>query len=126
VLIVGDECDARELTCEVLEARGALAAVAPSAPEALHLLAGQPYDLVIADTELPDRDRFALIRAVRSLPARTFNREVPAIALTADTGSGDRDALLAAGFTALLVKPVDPERLIAAVSAAIGDADVRA
>jgi CheY-like chemotaxis protein len=116
-LIVDDEPDARELTQYVLESGGATATMAASAGEALHRLANEPFDVLIADIGMPDQDGAALIRALRSLPGGSLNRDTPALALTAYTSIKERDEALAAGFNSHLGKPVDPEQLIAAITA---------
>ena len=54
---------------------------------------------------------------IRSLPAAEGGA-IPAIAVTAYATLRDRDDALAAGFNDHLGKPIDPERLIAAVAAA--------
>ena len=115
-LVVDDDADATELSRYVLESRGASVVTSDSAGEALHLLAGARYDILIADIGLPDQDGLALIRAVRNLPAHAPNRDIPAITLTAFGGLHERDEALAAGFTAHLAKPIDPDRLIQIVS----------
>jgi CheY-like chemotaxis protein len=112
---VDDEADARELSRYVLEARGAHVVVTASSGEALHLLSADEYDVLIADLGMPEQDGLALIRAIRSLPDRSRNRNIVAIALTAYTGIHDREEALAAGFNCHLGKPVDPELLISTV-----------
>jgi CheY-like chemotaxis protein len=97
-LVVDDEADARELSRYVLERRGAIVAAAGSCGEALHLLSTSDYDVLVADIGMPGQDGIALIRAVRGLPASSPNREIQAIALTAYTGSRERQEALAAGF----------------------------
>jgi CheY-like chemotaxis protein len=116
-LVVDDEADATELTRYLLEGRGATVVTSGSAGEALHLLAENGFDILIADIGMPEQDGLSLIRAVRALPERSLNREVPAIALTAYAGVRERDEALAAGFSAHLGKPVDSEQLVLAVSA---------
>jgi signal transduction histidine kinase/CheY-like chemotaxis protein len=116
-LIVDGEEDARALSRYALDSRGALVVVTPSAGEALHLLSANEYDILIADIGMPEEDGLALIRAVRSLPVHSPNRDIRAIAVTACTGVRERDEALAAGFNFHLVKPVDTERLIAIVAA---------
>jgi CheY-like chemotaxis protein len=115
-LVVDDDADATELSRYVLESRGASVVTSGSAGEALDLLAGGRYDILIADIGMPDQDGLALIRAVRNLPAHAPNRDIPAITLTAFGGLRERDEALAAGFTAHLAKPIDPDRLIHIVS----------
>ncbi len=100
----------------MLESRGASVVTSGSAGEALHLLAGGRFDILIADIGMPDQDGLALIRSVRNLPAHAPNRNIPAITLTAFGGLRERDEALTAGFTAHLAKPIDPDRLIHIVS----------
>jgi signal transduction histidine kinase/ActR/RegA family two-component response regulator len=121
-LVVDDEADARELTRYILESHGALVGVAGSAGEALLLLADEPYDVLIADIGMPEQDGLALIRALRGMPERSPNRGIPAIALTAYTAVRERDEAFAAGFTAHVGKPVDPDQLVVAVSTHTGRA----
>ena len=116
-LVVDDESDARELTRYVLEARGALVVTSESAGEAMHLLTETGFDILVADIGMPERDGLSLIRALRGLPEHSHNRGIPAIAVTAYAGVRERDEALAAGFTAHLGKPVDPDQLALAVSA---------
>ena len=115
-LVVDDDPDATELTRYLLESRGALVVTCGSAGEALHLLSTDRYDVLVADIGMPEQDGMALVRALRSLPLGAANRDIAAIALTAYSGARERDEALAAGFTAHLGKPVDPEQLVALVS----------
>ena len=116
-LVVDDESDARELTRYVLEVRGASVVTSGSAGEALHLLAENAFDILVADIGMPEQDGLSLIRTVRSLSAQAPNRAIPAIAVTAYAGVRERDEALAAGFTAHLGKPVNPDQLTLAISA---------
>jgi CheY-like chemotaxis protein/anti-sigma regulatory factor (Ser/Thr protein kinase) len=116
-LLVDDEEDARELVRYVLETRGAHVTVASTANEALHLIARETFDVVVADLGMPGQDGFALIRAIRGLP-ESRGSQLPAIAVTAYAGLRDRDRALDAGFNRHLAKPVDAEQLIEAVAAA--------
>jgi PAS domain S-box-containing protein len=115
-LVVDDDADATELTRYLLESRGAFVVTCGSAGEALRLLANDIYDILVADIGMPEQDGMALVRALRSLPPGAPNRDIRAIALTAYSAPRERDEALAAGFTAHLGKPVDPEQLIDVVS----------
>jgi CheY-like chemotaxis protein len=66
---------------------------------------------------MPGEDGYALIRTIRARPAQE-GRDVSAIAFTAYARAEDRERALAAGFDDHLTKPVDPTKLIAAVSRA--------
>jgi PAS domain S-box-containing protein len=116
VLVVDDEADTREVLRVLLEVQGAGVTVASSAGEALDLLRQQPTDVLLADIGMPEQDGYALIEAVRALP--TPEAMIPAIAVTAYVSSRDRTQAFKAGYGWHLAKPVDPQQLVAVVSAA--------
>jgi CheY-like chemotaxis protein len=118
VLIVDDEPDTRELMRYVLGARGAEVFAAASVSAARDLLGQRHFDVLIADIGMPDEDGYSLIRSIRALPSD--RRALPAIAVTASVGVGERDHAIEAGFDAHLGRPLDPDQLIAAVAAATG------
>jgi signal transduction histidine kinase/DNA-binding response OmpR family regulator len=80
--------------------------------------AGNPYDLVLMDVQMPGMDGLEAARRIRAAEAQTGGRPVRMLALTANALSDDREACLAAGMDGLLVKPLDRERLCEALAAA--------
>jgi CheY-like chemotaxis protein len=116
VLIVDDEPDTRDVLRVMLEVQGAGVTVASSAGEALDLLRRQPTDVLLADIGMPEQDGYALIEAVRALP--TPEAVIPAVAVTAYVSSRDRVRAFKAGYGWHVAKPVDPDQLVAVVSAA--------
>jgi len=80
--------------------------------------AGQPYDLVLMDVQMPGMDGLEAARRIRATEAAAGERPVRMLALTANAQSEDREACLAAGMDGLLVKPLDRERLCEAIAAA--------
>ena len=111
VLIVDDEPDARELLTTLLEQYGAQVKAAGSAVEALDYLSRSRVDLVVSDIAMPDIDGYEFMRQLRKLE---LNRGdcIPAIALTAYAGEGDRILALEAGFQVHLPKPFNSNELI--------------
>jgi len=73
--------------------------------------AGSPYDLVLMDVQMPVMDGLEAARRIRSLEAEAGDKPTPMLALTANAYAEDREACLAAGMDALLVKPLNRERL---------------
>ncbi|WP_299761811.1 ATP-binding protein [Ramlibacter sp.] len=117
VLVVDDDPDGRELACRILQEHGAQVLAAASASEALQLVRSQRPQVMVSDIGMPDVDGFGLLRMVRALgPAG--GGDLRAIALTAFTRNEDRQHVLESGFGAHLVKPMEPQRLLAAVQRA--------
>ncbi|BAY90590.1 MULTISPECIES: PAS domain-containing hybrid sensor histidine kinase/response regulator [unclassified Tolypothrix] len=116
VIVVDDEADSLELVKVVLEEEGAFVEVVSSASNALPVLAQASFDLLISDIGMPEMDGYNFIRQIRALPPR-FNRDIPAIALTAYAGEENQRKILAAGFQAHLAKPIEPQNLLDAIAA---------
>jgi signal transduction histidine kinase/CheY-like chemotaxis protein len=114
VLVVDDDADARGLLRMLLEGVGARVEAAGSADEAMASMAHAAPDVLVSDVGMPGKDGYALIREVRG--ARAFD-SVAAIAITGLGRPQDRIDLLRAGFQAHVVKPVEPDELIALIHA---------
>ncbi|MNT63669.1 Signal transduction histidine-protein kinase BarA [compost metagenome] len=81
---------------------------ADNGAEALEVLRREPVDAVLLDCQMPVLDGFATCRALRILPGCA---ELPVLAITAHSHSGDRERCLAAGMSDYLAKPVKFEAL---------------
>jgi CheY-like chemotaxis protein len=75
---------------------------------------GRPFDLVLMDVHMPGVDGLEATRRIRA--AETEGAHTPIIALTANAFSEDREACLAAGMDAFLVKPLERDGLAAAIA----------
>jgi signal transduction histidine kinase/CheY-like chemotaxis protein len=84
--------------------------------------AGTPYDRVLMDQHMPGIDGIEATRRMRAIEAEDDLPRTPILALTANASAEDRDACLAAGMDGFLVKPLDRERLTAALAAGTGAA----
>lgn len=118
VVVVDDEADSLQLVKVVLEQEGTVVRAVSSATEALRVLTQDQFDLLISDIGMPEMDGYTFIRQVRVLLPQ-FNRDIPAIALTAYAGEMNRRPILAAGFQAHLEKPIDPQHLLDAIATMI-------
>jgi CheY-like chemotaxis protein len=78
--------------------------------------AGTPYDLVLMDIQMPPLDGIETTRRIRSLEAGQPGRQTPILALTANTLVEDRYACFEAGMDGFLIKPLDREKLAAALA----------
>ncbi|BCL36350.1 ATP-binding protein [Nostoc sp. MS1] len=115
ILVVDNEPDSLEFIALALEQSGANVITANSAAEALQLFTQSQPTLLISDIGMPDEDGYMLMQQVRALPPEQGG-QVLAIALTAYAGYANYQQAIAAGFQHHLVKPVDPEVLIKAIT----------
>ena len=69
---------------------------------------GHPYDLILMDVRMPVMDGYQATRAIRSLPDDAY-RQVPIIALTADTVEEIKKHTESPLFTDVITKPFVPE-----------------
>jgi PAS domain S-box-containing protein len=117
VLVVDDDADNLDASSGVLTAAGARVAMASSVTEALARFNEDTFDVVLTDLAMPDRDGFALVRAIRQ-GEKTGEKKTPIIALTA-LSNFDQARTQTEGFDLRLVKPVSPPELVGAVASCV-------
>ena len=115
ILVVDDSADGRALTSLLLTQAGATVTAVESVQEALQRLDEERPDVLVSDIGLPDDDGYGLIRRIRQQEAERGGF-LPVVALTGYARAEDRDHVIAAGFQAHVVKPVDPAELMAAIA----------
>ena len=114
VLVVDDDDGVRDAVAEMLNRSGARVWVAESAAEAMRVVEEFQPDAVLCDIAMPGEDGYSFLKRLRALgPLR--GGDIPALALTALAGDGDRVRALAAGFQMHVTKPVDIDGLRQAV-----------
>lgn len=112
VLVVEDSPDTLLLLNVLFEKRGCRVLAAESAAEALDIATRETPDIIISDIGMPDMNGYELLSSLRRLPGMA---NVPALAISGYAMDEDRARALAAGFTAHIAKPVDPDELFALV-----------
>jgi CheY-like chemotaxis protein len=125
VWVVDDDPDAHEVVALTLKQAGAAVQSFGSGRQLVAALEGvlgtQPPEMLLVDLAMPDQDGYETLRRVRSLElAAGVDHPVPAIALTAFT-QVERERLRAAGFSDRVDKPVDADKLVAAIRVALKD-----
>ena len=118
VLVVDDDLDSLEFIKVLLEQEGMVVTTAVSAKQAINILAHNQFDVLVSDIGMPEVDGYELLRQIRRLPTQQ-EPLLKAIALTAYAGETNQKQALEAGYDFHLAKPVEPERLIAAISTLI-------
>jgi len=110
VLLVDDDRICREVGHELLSQQGVRVTTAASGTEALALLAGQGFDLVLMDLRMPG---LSGKETARQLASNRRGRRSPVVAMSADPLDRERAALAADGFDDVLDKPLEPSALAA-------------
>jgi PAS domain S-box-containing protein len=123
VLVVEDNEINALLARALLVKLGHMPTIAASGAAAIELwlaarAAGTSYDRVLMDLHMPGMDGLEATRRIRAIEADTGATRTPILALTANASAEDREACLGAGMDGFLVKPLDRERLTAALAAA--------
>jgi len=112
ILLVEDDVDLADAVCSYLRAKAFVVDVVGRLDDARSALLAAQYSAVLLDLHLEDGDGLSLMPAVRAL------REQPAvIVLTARDQVSDRIRGLDAGADDYLIKPYDPEELLARLRA---------
>ena len=109
ILVVDDHRKIREPLATLLRRAGFDVRVADGAQAMALVLRHEPIDLVLLDVMLPDGDGFALCRALRAAGGPAV------ILLTALGETRDRIAGLNLGADDYIVKPFEPDELVARI-----------
>lgn len=112
LLIVDDSTSMRQMVAFALTGGGYTVVEAEDGIVALEKAKAQRFDAVITDVNMPRMDGIELIRQLRALPNYKFT---PLLMLTTESGADKKNEGRAAGATGWLVKPFDPEQLLATV-----------
>lgn len=98
----------------LLQANGFSTVSAENGAQALELVRAAPTDLVISDILMPVMDGYALCKAMKADPQL---QEIPFIFYTATfTTSKDEELALSLGADRFLVKPMEPDKLMAIIT----------
>ncbi|HTN75286.1 MAG TPA: ATP-binding protein, partial [Pirellulaceae bacterium] len=123
ILLAEDGPDNQRLIAMMLRKAGAQVAVADhglKALEAIETLAtqGQAFDVILMDMQMPVMDGYTATATLRS---RGYTGIV--IALTAHAMQGDREKCLEAGCSHFATKPIDRQRLVKTIVAALHESE---
>ena len=120
VLVVDDIATNRLVAITYLRIMGATPSEVGSGEAALALLASAVPDVVLLDMLMPGLDGLTSFARIRALPGAAG--QVPVIAMTADATEGQRRRYLDAGLNGYVSKPLSPEALSTAITAALAPA----
>jgi len=106
VLMVEDNHVNQLVLNGMLRNYGCACTLAGNGEEALAILAGQDFDVVLMDMQMPVMDGLAATRELRRREAAEGRKRQLVIALTANALAGDREMCLEAGMDDYIAKPV--------------------
>jgi len=117
ILAVDDSASMRQMVAFTLKAAGHQVTEAADGQAALELAQNQKFDLVLSDVNMPRMDGISLARELRTLPDFKFT---PILMLTTEAGLDKKQEGKAAGATGWIVKPFNPEQLLATIKKVMG------
>jgi two-component system chemotaxis response regulator CheY len=112
-LIVDDSTSIRQMVSFVMKEAGFGVLEGGNGQEALQRVEGNRVELVITDLNMPVMDGITLIRQLRSNPVYKFT---PILMLTTESQEAKKQEGKAAGATGWIIKPFDPQKLLAVVA----------
>jgi DNA-binding NtrC family response regulator len=114
VLIIDDEAEIRESLQTLLEFEGYEVEAAADGAQGLAKLGDRPFDLVLLDLALPDRNGLELLPEIR-----TLDPQISVIMITAYGTVEDAVRAMQSGAVNFLQKPWDNEKLLADVRSVV-------
>ena len=109
VLVIEDQEQNLYLMKYMLEARGYRAVLARDGKEGIAAARVEAPDLILLDIQLPAMSGHDVARALQADPEL---RSIPVVAVTSYAMPGDREAVVEAGCTGYIEKPIDPDTFI--------------
>lgn len=119
LLLIDDDPNLILLVKDYLEFRGYDVMTAGNGREALSLLDELAPDMIICDVMMPEMDGYAFVEQIRQDPSKSW---IPILFLSAKGQSQDRVKGLTTGADVYMVKPFEPEELVAQVESSLKQA----
>ena len=116
ILIVEDNPMNRDMLSRRLTRSGYRVVLAEDGRQGIESAHTEGPDVILMDMSLPEIDGW---EATRRLKSDQLTRRIPVIALTAHAMSSDRQRCMEAGCDDYDTKPVDYQRLLTKISAAL-------
>ena len=116
ILAVDDSASMRQMVTHTLKNAGYDVIDAADGAQGLSKAKANQVNLVITDVNMPVMDGITLVKELRALPQYRFT---PILLLTTEAGADKKAEGKAAGATGWLVKPFNPEQMIATIKKVI-------
>ncbi len=113
ILTIDDSKTIRDMLMLTLADAGFDVLQAVDGQDGLEVLDKEQVDVVITDINMPRMDGYEVIRQMRS---NSMHKSTPILVLTTESELEKKNLARTAGATGWMVKPFDPERLIATIN----------
>jgi two-component system chemotaxis response regulator CheY len=113
ILAVDDSASMRQMVNFTLKGAGYQVVQATDGVEALEYARTNSVDLVLTDVNMPRMDGITLVRELRSLSTYKYT---PMLVLTTESSTEKKMQGKQAGATGWIVKPFNPEQLLATIA----------
>lgn len=117
ILIVDDSASMRQMVSFTLKGAGFNVDEAVDGMDALSKAKSKSFNIVVTDVNMPNMDGIALVKELRSLQNYRFT---PLLLLTTESATGKKQEGKAAGATGWMVKPFNPDQLLATIKKVMG------
>ncbi|MBN1390333.1 MAG: response regulator [Candidatus Thermoplasmatota archaeon] len=111
ILLVEDHIINQKLAVKLLEKRNHKVTVANNGKEAIEILKGTDFDLVLMDVQMPEMDGFEATKHIRDRSTDVKRHDIPIIAMTAHAMGGDKEKCLNMGMNGYISKPINASAL---------------
>jgi DNA-binding NarL/FixJ family response regulator len=119
LLLIDDDPNLILLVKDYLEFRGYEVVTTENGREALKILDREIPDLIICDVMMPEMDGYSFVKYVRENSRTNW---IPVLFLSAKGQSQDRVKGLNTGADVYMVKPFEPDELVAQIEASLNQA----
>lgn len=114
ILLAEDNIVNQKIAARMLEKKGWRVKGAENGKQVLEYLEQEPFDLILMDAQMPFLDGFETTRLIRESEKKN-GRHIPIVALTAHAMASDRQKCLDTGMDDYVSKPIDRQKLYAAI-----------
>lgn len=116
LLLIDDDPNIILLVKDYLQFRGYEVLTATNGKEALNILSQKDISMIICDIMMPEMDGYTFVKEIRQNPVTNW---IPVMFLSAKGQSQDRIKGLNIGADIYMVKPFEPEELVAQIESTL-------
>ena len=117
ILVAEDNIINQKIANYILRKHGAVVKMASNGKEAIDLLGGGRFDVVLMDLQMPGMDGFTTAKYIRN----ELHNNVPIIGFSASIFADEIDECIDAGMNTCILKPFDPNGLCELILSVIKD-----